>query len=231
MPDERCDVGVVAILSPRGEVPYHSEIVPVVQLRNYGTYRLPADVTFRMNDTLHVQTIHLPGGLPFSDTLISFASWVADTGYYFVRCSAYVAGDANHANDTLSGVYRVTVSHRAGYDGGDLPFGPRSKRVKDGGAIAYNQESDSGLIYALKGNGTNEFYRYNILTDRWASAESIPSIGYRSKKKMVKKGSTLVQAAGRLYAAKGANTYDWWSFQPGRAQRTPLAAMRTGTRR
>jgi len=215
VPETRCDVGVTWILSPLGEIQYHSLAVPVVRVRNSGTCRLPADVTFRLNDTLHVETIQLPGGLPFSDTLISFASWVvADTGTYFVRCSVYAAGDVNPANDTRSGIYHVTFSAPRWVRRSDMPSGPRSKRVKDGGAIAYCEESDSGLVYALKGNNTNEFYRYNILNDGWTSAESIPAIGYRSKKKLVKKGSALVQAGGRLYAAKGNNTYDWWSFNP-----------------
>jgi hypothetical protein len=214
VPDEFCDAGVTSIVSPQGSVRYRSTIEPQARARNFGTIRLPADVTFRINDSLYVQTLHLAEGLPSSETLLTFPALTADTGYFFVRCSVYVASDGNRANDVQSGIYQVTVSAPRWVRRSDLPSGPRSKRVKDGGAIAYREESGSGLIYALKGNKTNEFYRYDILADRWTTAESIPSIGYRSKKKLVKKGSTLVEAGGRLYAAKGSNSFDWWSCDP-----------------
>ncbi len=214
VPGEGADIGVIAIASPLGSVPYHSIVTPVARVHNYGTYRDPADVTFSVDGSFYVQTVHLASGLPFFDTLLAFPTFVADTGYHFCRCSTYLADDENCVNDTVSGMFVVPFSIPRWVRRTDVPNGNRLKRVKDGCALAYNEESDSGLLYAFKGNNTCEFYRYNVWTDRWASAESIPALGTNNVKKTVKKGAALTQIGGRLYGSKGNNTYDWWCYNP-----------------
>jgi parallel beta-helix repeat protein len=99
----------------------------------------------------------------------------------------------------------------------NILIGPRRKYVKDGGFLAYAKEpgNDTPFVYALKGNNTYEFYRYNVTTNVWITRESIPAYNRLMKKKAVKKGSTLMQAGdGRLYATKGNSTYDFWQYDP-----------------
>ena len=57
-----------------------------------------------------------------------------------------------------------------------MPLGPHGKMVKDGGALAFCPGLGGGCLYALKGNNTNEFYRYDIAGRFWAAQESLPPI-------------------------------------------------------
>ena len=116
-----------------------------------------------------------------------------------------------------------------------LPPGAKSKNVKDGGALAYGKEgtdaNDTGYVYAFKGNGRYEFYRFNTLSNAWISRESIPAIGSTSKKKPVKKGATLVMAGdGMVYGAKGNGTLEWWQFDPVANTWTEKASVLSGAK-
>jgi len=74
---------------------------------------------------------------------------------------------------------------------------------------------DTGYVYALKGNNTCEFYRYNVVGNGWIVRESIPAYNRLMKKKGVKKGASLAASFnGRLYATKGNGTYDFWQYDP-----------------
>jgi hypothetical protein len=98
----------------------------------------------------------------------------------------------------------------------DLPTGPKSKKVKDGGCLAYSSDSSysSNSIYAFKGNNRCEFYQYNTETNAWTAKESIPAIGTSGKKKAVKKGAAITADEANVYAAKGNNCLEFWSYNP-----------------
>jgi hypothetical protein len=108
----------------------------------------------------------------------------------------------------------------------DLPLGPKSKPVKDGGCLAYAAgRRDSSFVYALKGNNTYEFYRYTIADSSWIARESIPAYNRNSKKKGIKKGASLAAVRRKLggtppdwsstiYATKGNNLLDFWQYDP-----------------
>lgn|GEM_PF-1214425 len=209
------DVGVTAIVAPAGAIRMGT-VTPEVVVRNCGTVRGPVSVRLTIFAAGYDETTSLPNGLPFDDTTLRFADWNADTGHYASRCSIGSIADMNPANDTLSSNVVVGLSIPRWVRRNDVPTGGRFKRVKDGGSLAYNEEEDGGVIYALKGNNTTEFYRYDIWTDRWTTRESVPAIGRSSKKKTVKKGATLAQADCRIFAAKGNNTREWWSYTPDR---------------
>jgi hypothetical protein len=120
----------------------------------------------------------------------------------------------------------------------DVPIGLRNKSVKDGGALAYGKENthhnDTGYVYALKGNSTHEFYRYNTTSNVWIAEDSIPAVGHSGRKKTVKKGAALVMGTdSRVYATKGSNTYEFWQYDPGQPQTqrwTQLPDVPTGAR-
>jgi hypothetical protein len=101
----------------------------------------------------------------------------------------------------------------------DVPPGPKSKNVKDGGALAFGKEAtdanDTGYVYAFKGNNRYEFYRYNTITGAWIGRDSIPAMGRSGKKKAVKKGSALIVGTdSKVYGAKGNNTVEFWCYDP-----------------
>jgi Secretion system C-terminal sorting domain len=86
----------------------------------------------------------------------------------------------------------------------------KKKKVKDGGALAANQ---AGLVYAFKGNNTNEFWAYSVDEDTWLVQQPIPEGNYR---KRIKAGGALCydNSTGNLYGFKGGNTNEFWQFVP-----------------
>jgi len=94
----------------------------------------------------------------------------------------------------------------------DVPAGGKGKHVKDGGSLASSE--DGAIVYALKGNGTCEFYAYNTGESTWTARESIPAIGSSGRKKLVRKGAALAQIGGRVYAVKGNGTLEFWRYDP-----------------
>jgi hypothetical protein len=105
-----------------------------------------------------------------------------------------------------------------------VPTGPKNKNVKDGGCIAYKPDSTGEYVYALKGNGRYEFYRYNITGNTWDTKESIPAVGRSGRKKAVKKGAAIAtsrpnflggcEGTSELMATKGNSTLEWWKYDP-----------------
>ena len=118
----------------------------------------------------------------------------------------------------------------------DLPLGIKSKRVKDGAALAYlnlsdrTDRSDPSYVYALKGNGRYEFYAYNLTDNTWTAKESIPAIGTAGKKKAVKKGSALLGMTGKVYGCKGGGTLEFWEYDPTTGHWTQKADVTAGAK-
>jgi hypothetical protein len=154
--------------------------------------------------------------------------------FYESRCSTCIAGDVWPDDNVATGAFYIVALPR---DTGwirkpDLLLGPRSKKVKDGGCLAYSDSSnrsDASCIYAFKGNNTCEFYRYGIEATRreatrreatrretnvWFTLDSVPAIGRMGKKKCVKNGGSLAEVGGKLYATKGNNTLEFWLYNP-----------------
>jgi hypothetical protein len=218
------DVGATAIVAPVGiKNPNYDTVMATV--RNYGTEAATFTVRYRIFDAgsavVYNQTAIATALGPGASVTLTFPSWGGTphaTGTYTARCSTEASGDPNPGNDAVSRGFTVLSNplpsgwHRMA----DVPFGGKNKGVKDGGALAYAVENDTeSYIYAFKGNGRCEFYKYNIATNTWASKESIPAIGSSGKKKPVKKGGTLNQGNdGNIYATKGNNTLEWWQYDP-----------------
>ena len=207
------DVGVSAIY-PSGDAP-RGLLTPEAVVRNWGTARQPVNVRLEIPLAGYGESVSLSDGLPFEDTVISFPEWNADTGHYVSRCSIDYPTDMNQANNVFTADLVVALSVPRWVKRGSLPTGPKFKRVRDGGALSYNEDAAGDGIYALKGNSTVEFYRYDIWADRWETRESLPRLGRAGRKKAVKKGSALASANGRVFAAKGGGTLEWWEYTPG----------------
>lgn len=89
----------------------------------------------------------------------------------------------------------------------------KKKRVKDGGSLCYDKDH---FIYAIKGNNTPEFWRYNIDTDSWVELKEVP-FGTSSKQRKPKKGASIAfvpQSPGEnyVYLLKGNNTFEFFAY-------------------
>jgi hypothetical protein len=84
-----------------------------------------------------------------------------------------------------------------------------SKKSGDGSAGAYS----NGLIWALKGGNTQQFFQYNVALDSWYEKDTIPSVGATGKRKRVKIGADLISyGGGAFFALKGNKTHEMWRY-------------------
>ncbi|UCG42828.1 MAG: hypothetical protein JSU73_13370 [candidate division WOR-3 bacterium] len=72
-----------------------------------------------------------------------------------------------------------------------------------------------GSIYLLKGNNSNEFWRYCASGDSWVQLDTIPTFGSTGREKPVSKGGYLASVGGGVFCAlKGNKTVEFWRFGP-----------------
>ena len=149
------------------------------------------------------------------------------------------SNDMLPGNDRSNGTSAVAPSDTGWTRKPDLPLGAKSKNIKDGGALAYappapSLGSDTGYIYAFKGNNRYEFYRYNTVTDAWIPLDSIPAGGRLGRTKAVKKGGALtVGTDGKVYGTKGNGTLEFWCYDPAASpgsRWTQMADVPAGTK-
>ncbi|MEO0079232.1 MAG: T9SS type A sorting domain-containing protein, partial [candidate division WOR-3 bacterium] len=201
------DVGVARIVEPADTFRLDATVVPRAWVRNYGAMALTFPVRLEIgNFYFDVQNVNaLP---PYDSLEVRFEPWlVRDVGTHTVKVYTMLASDKEPENDTSYGtVTTVPVWEQLS----DLPAGSKNKAVKDGGALAFVQDS---LVFAFKGNNRVEFYCYNLNRREWRERESIPAIGRSGAKKRVKKGAQLEpDTAGNIYAFKGNNTLEFWRY-------------------
>lgn len=214
------DVGVDLILQP-GDTVSPQPVVPRVRLHNYGAYNDAA--------TVHL-VVHSDGNLVYADSVatagigpgrnadVAFQTFPGTEGDYDVCCYTILDSDQNNANDTL--LRRLTCRWRVPpvwTQQPNVPGGRSLKQVKDGGALCFGRLGAVGnVVFALKGNNTNEFYGFSPSADSWLALESVPFAPDRTKR--VKKGAAL--AYGRydttVYALKGNNTREFWKYDAAR---------------
>jgi hypothetical protein len=218
------DVGVLQIIEPVGRMDTSMPISPAAKVKNFGsvpaTFRTFFSIEGLGDQPVYLDSARITGLLGGDSMAVSFRPWPGPHPplRYTTRCSTFLAGDNNRANDVRGDSFTIFTpppAETGWVRKADVPTGGRRKNVKDGACLAYNEESDAaGYIYALKGNNTGEFYQYGVETNAWAAKESIPPVGSSGKKKLVKKGACITQAEGRLYAAKGNNTLEFWEYSP-----------------
>jgi Secretion system C-terminal sorting domain len=85
-----------------------------------------------------------------------------------------------------------------------------NKRVKKGGSLTYDRWNRQ--IYALKGNNTREFWRYDIIADSWSYIGEVPSADGKKVKggaalSFVKKGSNYF-----VYFMKGSKSSEFYAY-------------------
>jgi hypothetical protein len=214
------DAGVVSINSPVGSADSTVLITPSATLQNYGlttaTFRTYFRIQDALGDTAYYEST-LVADLAGGGTVVQpFPSWPKPyaLGNYSTWCSVSYLGDANPANDLAGGSFTITLPPPAWYAKADFPINPRNRMVRDGACLTFADVRDTNCLYALRGNNTYGFYRYDIAANSWQTRESIPAYGWLLKRKTVKKGGTLASAASKLYATKGNNTLEFWQYDP-----------------
>ncbi len=87
-----------------------------------------------------------------------------------------------------------------------IPGSAGGKKSKDGGSAAWQD----GVIYALKGGGTQEFWQYRIPSGIWTELAGMP-LGI--KKKKVSAGADIAgYCDGVFLALKGNKTNELWRY-------------------
>ncbi|MFO7651185.1 MAG: S8/S53 family peptidase [bacterium] len=100
----------------------------------------------------------------------------------------------------------------------------KNKKAKDGsdGVLL------DGVLYALKGGNTGEFFTYDPATATWAEAPLVPEFGSTGKKKRVKAGGSLASDGEAVYALKGNKTLEFWVYTLGTGDAWRPAPQRNG---
>jgi len=100
-----------------------------------------------------------------------------------------------------------------------IPAPPSGKGVKDGAWLAHKKLER--YVYAIKGDRTDEFYRYDIEGDEWSPLAPIPE---GEERKLPYSGARGVRDDGvYIYATKGANTAEFWRYDISSDEWTQLA--------
>lgn len=205
------DVGAFRIVLPDDSFRLGATVIPQVWVRNYGSGASRSFTTRCEIGGFYFDAQMLEAVPAYDSVLITFSPWLVEQaalGTHEIRCYTMLDGDKEATNDTVSGeVTGVPVWERLA----DVPPGAKDKGVQAGGALAYVPDS---LVYAFKGNNTNEFYVYNTYRDSWSERESIPTYGKASgRRKKVKSGGQLAaDTSGNVYAFKGNNTLELWEY-------------------
>lgn len=106
------DAAVVSIIAPSAVVDSNSTQTPQAVIRNNGSQAANVNVTFRISTGYSdTRTTNVPVD---SSRTVSFNNWLpTNRGNYTMRCSTYLVGDVNPANDTLGAPVRVRVTDAA----------------------------------------------------------------------------------------------------------------------
>ena len=76
-----------------------------------------------------------------------------------------------------------------------------SGSVKEGGSLA---SLGGDHIFALRGSGKDDFWRYSISADQWVTLTDTPD--------KIDDGGSLVPRAGTLYALRRDNKKEFWEL-------------------
>ncbi len=184
--------------------------VPVeVRLTNLGNVpvMLPRlDVTIEPGGyAAYAQNIPLAVGQVM---VVTLSPWVSPgAGRYTATACITYPDDMNHPNDT-----DVVVVHGSGAPGwtemAPVPLGPQKRAIKDGAWLAARPWDDH--VYAIKGDRTDEFYRYDIDGDSW---HLLAPIREGRERKLPYAGARGVRDDSvYIYATKGDETPGFWRY-------------------
>jgi M6 family metalloprotease-like protein len=103
---------------------------------------------------------------------------------------------------------RYNVATNAWESRADAPLGASNKAFKNGSCITGD---GSNAIYGLKGS-YNEFFAYDVANNAWSTLTAMPFKGASGSKKKVKDGAGIAYLGSAVYAIKGGNTREFWTY-------------------
>ncbi len=223
------DVEARSINAPTGNVDTGATVTPAATVRNNGSFAATFGAWFFIDSAgtrIYSSSRTVTDLAPGASTPVTFDQKPKPhfEGTYATRCSVYLSGDGNPANDVISGTFRFVATppvQPGWHEKSSMPLLPSGKAAKDGAWLA----DDGDYIYAAKGNKTPDFYRYVVAGDTWQTLARIP-LGREGKVP----GKGAVGVVGRyVYAVKGNNTQGFWRYDPGQDSWFQMADIPLGT--
>ncbi len=215
------DIGVTAIVAPTGFVDTMSNVTPSGRWHNYHSEGVGFTAYFYLESPtagrIYEHTVSVVALASGADTVLSFPMHNVglDTGTWVAKCSTAAAGDPVPGNDWLSGTFLVGA--RPPWPSGwvevaSMPLMPSGKPVKRGGWLEIN--STTGLMYAQKGNKSEDFYSYNGVLDLWTQLTGMPYTTHPMwSDKAPEKGSKgCCDGDNIIYVTQGNNSLGFWSY-------------------
>jgi hypothetical protein len=207
------DVGADGIVAPVGTIDSGAMVLPEAMLSNHGDLSATFDAAFYITldgAPVYGDTERVSGLGPGSSLPLTFREWPRPhaPGSYVARCTTMLGADAHPENDSTSDWFVVTSRppSQAGWQPRESL--PGTTKVKDGGAVGCDHAS--GLVYALRGNKTLDFYAYSPADSSWSpKAGVLPGPDSRG----VGKGGALCAGGGWVYATKGNNTLEFYRYR------------------
>jgi hypothetical protein len=207
------DFGISSITSP-AIIDSGTTIIPKAWIYNYGsTDETNVPVAFTIIGTSYNCIRYIP--LNSGDSIEQdFDNFIVDlpSGVYPVRCTTQLLGDMVSTNNLTFGSIMVVVPGWRGLDNIYVV----SRGVKDGGSMTVINDT----IYAFQGANTRNFFAYRVFDDTWVTRCTIPLVpkpgSSRFVNKKVKAGGALTVNNRIIYAFKGNNTREFWSYYPDR---------------
>lgn len=92
-----------------------------------------------------------------------------------------------------------------------LPLVGRQGYLKRSRAGACLAADGTRFIYALKGGGCNELWRYDAAADDWTQLDDVP---FGRDRRRVKAGAGIAVFAGSVWAIKGGGCNEFWRYAP-----------------
>ncbi len=222
------DVGCTRVTSPVGPYPEGRIVAPACSLFNYGN--APANYDVRLSiDTLYDSTVTVTGHEPGTALHVYFPVWVTrPAGTYAVTAYTTLPGDLGPGNDTARSQCTVLPpSVKPWSERTPMPLPSSVRPAGDGAWLAYHAGRD--VIFAAKGNKSNDFYQYNPNTDVWLH---LPAIPMGTSNRYAGKGACGTTDGNEyVYAAKGNNTSEFWRYSIARDSWAALAEVPLGTTR
>jgi hypothetical protein len=155
-------------------------------------------------------------------------SWIVYDGERYIYCQKGKYGEF-YRYDVLAEAWVTTPALPS------MPLAsPLTNKTKKSGAGSCATWAN-GALYALKGNNTQEFWRYSPApgpdSANWTEMDTIPQAEYPlCRKRKVKAGAGLAYNpnAGAIFALKGNKTNRFWKYAASVAHACPVHPTRDG---
>jgi len=201
------DIGVSSISSPGSMAEYGDKVVPMATVFANESTAAQCSVEFRIGtDSIFYRSVKFVQLNPGSSASVTFDTWYVQQPGSHVACCSLHYDDDNPGNNQLS----IVVSVPPGWKEMEpMRSEPSGKPVKDGGWLA--TDASTGLVYAAKGNKTDEFYAYGPDQNQWITDLSpIPDGNEAKKPSRGCRGAC--DGSNYVYMTKGNSTLGFWRY-------------------